>query len=153
MNRLMFGIAAAALASVVVHGQEPKIATGFVRAPLESRTLKGAPYSAEFVNDFVQTLPDGNRIVRHSTGRVYRDSEGRVRREEDRPSGQPGISITDPVAGFSYSLNPETHVAMKTPALAGTIILNKLAEVRTTVEAKLNGGYVETRAVEPGTLA
>jgi len=153
MNRLMFGIAAAVLATVAARAQEPKIAAGFVRAPLESRTLKGAPYSAEFVNDFVQTLPDGNRIVRRSTGRVYRDSEGRVRREEDRASGQPGISITDPIAGFSYSLNPETHVAMKTPALAAAVIVNKLAEVRTAVEAKINGGYVETRVVEPGTLA
>src|ERR1041385_77381 len=142
MKRIATGIAVAALAAAVVQAQEPRIATEFVRAPLESKTLKGAPYSAEFVNDFVQTLPDGNRIVRHSTGRVYRDSEGRVRREEDRPSGQPGISITDPVAGFSYSLNPETHVAMKTPALAAAVIVNKLAEVRTAVEAKINGGYV-----------
>ena len=30
----------------------------------------------------VQVLPDGNRIVRKSTGRVYRDSQGRTRRED-----------------------------------------------------------------------
>ncbi|HMD37116.1 MAG TPA: hypothetical protein VKH42_19210, partial [Vicinamibacterales bacterium] len=154
MKRMMTGIAAAALAAGVVHAQEQekKIATAFVKTPLESRTVKGAPYSAEFVNDFVQALSDGNRIVHHSTGRVCRDAEGRVRREEDRPSGPPSISITDPVAGFSYSLNPETHVAMKTPAFAGTIIMNKLDEMKTTLKAQVAGGRVETRAVEPGAL-
>src|ERR1051326_4387174 len=152
MNRLMIGIAGAALTVGVVRGQETKIATAFVRTPLESKTIKGAPYSAEFVNDFVQTLPDGNRIVRHSTGRVYRDSEGRVRREEDRPSGQPGISITDPIAGASYSLNPETHVAMKTPAFAGVILTSKLEELKTSIEGRTDLGYVETRALEPGTV-
>ena len=100
----------------------------------------------------MQALSDGNRIVHHSTGRVCRDAEGRVRREEDRPSGPPSISITDPVAGFSYSLNPETHVAMKTPAFAGTIIMNKLDEMKTTLKAQVAGGRVETRAVEPGAL-
>src|SRR5258708_37338472 len=153
MKRIMIGIAAAALAAGIVHAQEPKIATSFIKTPLESRTLKGAPYSAEFVNDFVQTLADGNRIVHHSTGRVYRDSEGRVRREEDRPSGPPAISITDPVAGVSYSLNPETQIALKTPALAGTIILNKLEDALAgaRIEARIGGDHVETRTIEPGT--
>ncbi|HEY6214837.1 MAG TPA: hypothetical protein VIW45_21230 [Vicinamibacterales bacterium] len=152
MNRLMIGIAGAALTVGVVRGQETKIATAFVRTPLESRTIKGAPYSAEYSNDVVQTLADGNRIVHHSTGRVYRDSEGRVRREEDRQNGAPAISITDPVAGVSYSLNPETHVAAKTPAFAGTVILNKIEELRTTIEARAGGGGWETRSVEPGTV-
>ena len=153
MKRMMIGIAAAALAAGIVHAQEPKIATSFIKTPLESRTLKGAPYSAEFVNDFVQTLADGNRIVHHSTGRVYRDSEGRVRREEDRPSGPPAISITDPIAGVSYSLNPETQIALKTPALAGTIILDKLqgALAGARIEARIDG-HAEARTVEPGTV-
>jgi hypothetical protein len=152
MNRLMSGIAAAALAVTVAHGQEPKIAASFIRTPLESRTIKGAPYSAEFVNDSIQALADGNRIVHHSTGRVYRDSEGRVRREEDRPNGPPGISITDPVAGVSYSLDPQTHVAMKTPAGAGTLILNKLEVAKTTLEAqRAEGARIETRTLETGT--
>jgi hypothetical protein len=153
MNRLMVGIAAAALAAGVVHGQESKIATAFMRAPLESQTIKGAPYSAEFVNDFVQLLADGNRIVHHSTGRVYRDSEGRVRREEDRPNGSPAVSITDPVSGSSYSLLPETHVALKTPATAGTIIMNRLDVLKSTLEAqKIEGARIEARTVEPGTV-
>ncbi len=49
----------------------------------ESKPVKSAPYSAESVSETVQTLADGNRIVRSSRAKVYRDSEGRTRRESD----------------------------------------------------------------------
>jgi hypothetical protein len=112
----------------------PPIFRAEVKVPLEARTLKGAPYSAEVVNDYTQLLADGNRIVQHSTGRVYRDKEGRVRREEDRASGTPSISIVDPIAGVSYSLDPESHIAWKTPGLAGLAIVRKFdAAAMTTV--------------------
>jgi hypothetical protein len=85
-----------------------------MRVPLEVAPIKGAPYFAETVTETVQQLADGNRIVRKTTGRVYRDSEGRTRRETDREPGQVrSISITDPVAGIAWSLNPETRVAWK----------------------------------------
>jgi hypothetical protein len=103
---------------------------GVVTMPVETRALKGAPYSAEVATDSTQTLADGNRIVQHSTGRVYRDGQGRVRREEDRPSGSPAISIVDPVAGVSYSLDPENRIAWKTPAPAGEEILKKLEAMK-----------------------
>jgi hypothetical protein len=95
------------------------------RVPLEKST-KGAPYSAETIVEGSQTLADGNHINRKTTGRVYRDSEGRTRREEDRANGTVGISIIDPVAGVSYSLDPENKIAWKTPAGGGAIIMNKL---------------------------
>jgi hypothetical protein len=103
----------------------PAIFKAELKVPLEARTLKGAPYSAEVVNDYTQLLADGNRIVQHSTGRVYRDKDGRVRRDEDRASGTPSISIVDPIAGVSYSLDPESHIAWKTPGLAGLAIVKK----------------------------
>src|SRR5260370_29598121 len=68
------------------------------RVPLET-AVKGAPYSAETIVDASQTLADGNRIVRKTTGRVYRDGDARVRRGEGRPQGSVSISITDPVVG------------------------------------------------------
>src|SRR5688500_16691815 len=72
----------------------------FASVPVESQLVKGAPYTAEVVTESVQTLADGNRIVRKTTGRVYRDSQGRTRREDDREPGTVRmISITDPVAG------------------------------------------------------
>jgi hypothetical protein len=152
MKTFLLGSAVVAAATCLVSAQETKIAAGFMKAPLESRMVKGAPYSAEIVREFVQTLSDGNRIVRKTTGRVYRDAEGRVRREEDRPSGGPSISITDPVAGVSYSLDPERRVAWKTPSLAGALIMNKLADLKTTFEARTSGVPFETLAVGPTVL-
>ncbi len=56
----------------------------------EGKPVKGAPYSAESVNETVQTLADGNRIIQSSTSKVYRDREGRTRRESDQSSSSPG---------------------------------------------------------------
>jgi hypothetical protein len=90
----------------------------FVRARVESETVKGAPYSADAISQSIQPLSDGNRIVRSTTSHVYRDSEGRVRREEDRPSGSPGITITDPVAGNSWMLDVDSRTARQIPMLS-----------------------------------
>src|SRR5512138_1455563 len=95
------------------------------RVPFE-KAMTGAPYSAETVVEGTQALADGNRISRKTTGRVYRDSEGRTRREEDRPDGSIGISIVDPVGGFSYSLDPKTRTAWRTTIGAAGAILGKL---------------------------
>jgi hypothetical protein len=92
--------------------------TAKVRMPLEAKVVTGAPYSAEVVSESVQVLPDGNRIVNRTTGRVYRDGQGRVRREEDRGDGKaPGVLISDPVAHVSYSLDPDTRVAVRSESL------------------------------------
>jgi hypothetical protein len=99
------------------------------RVPLE-KNVKGAPYSAEIVTEMNQTLADGNRISRRTTGRVYRDGEGRIRREEDRPNGAVAISIVDGVAGVSYRLEPETRIAWKTSSETGTAIMKKLEAAR-----------------------
>ena len=102
------------------------------RVPLEVPT-KGAPYSAETIVEGTQTLADGNRINRKTTGRVFRDGEGRTRREEDRPNGVVTIAITDPVGGFSYSLDTKTKVAWRTPMRASAAIMGKIEA--TQVEA------------------
>ena len=99
----------------------------FARVPLESKIVKGAPYSAEIVTESTQQLPDGNRIVRKSTGRVYRDSQGRTRREDDIEPGRiAGISIIDPVAQFAYSLDASTKTAWKTPAGTANVLVDKI---------------------------
>src|SRR6476660_822447 len=84
--------------------------------------VKGAPYSAEAVNETIQTLADGNRIVQHSSAMQYRDSEGRERREE--PSAMGAIFITDPVAGARYTLHPESKTAEKGPGAVFNITTN-----------------------------
>jgi len=117
------------------------------RVPFE-KTMKGAPYSAETIVESSQTLADGNRISRKTTGQVYRDSEGRTRREEDvtitaKTANGPvsgvkkTISIVDPVAGFSYSLDPEHKIAWKTTIGGANAIMGKLDamdERRATLE-------------------
>ena len=115
-------------AATTLHAQDPSTFKFEVQArmPLETRTVKNAPYSAEVATDHMQQLADGNRIVEHSSGRVYRDREGRVRREEDRPSSNPAISIFDPVSGVSYSLDPERRIAWKSSAQVGFALMNKL---------------------------
>jgi hypothetical protein len=99
------------------------------------KEMKGAPYSAETVVESSQTLADGNRIIRKTTGAVYRDGEGRTRREEEgtvstttpRVSSRgPSVSIVDPVAGFSYSLDPENKIAWKTPIGGANAIMSKV---------------------------
>jgi hypothetical protein len=84
--------------------------------PIEGHVVKGAPYSAEVVSESIQVLQDGNRIVQRTTGRVYRDSDGRVRREQDQPSGPPSVTISDPVAGKSFTLNQATRQARQNRA-------------------------------------
>jgi hypothetical protein len=88
--------------------------------------VKGAPYSAQAVTESVQTLSDGNRIVRKNTAQLYRDTEGRTRREQTvvffgpyTPAGEETqtVFINDPVAGFSYILEPSSKTARKLPRM------------------------------------
>jgi hypothetical protein len=82
------------------------------RAAVESRITTGAPYSAEAVTESLQVLSDGNRIARKTTTRVYRDSEGRTRREHLTSAGTvQSVTISDPVAGSMYVLNPAERTA------------------------------------------
>ena len=118
MKHLLVVAFVVAFVAPAVHAQErSRGGAVFVRTNVESDVVKGAPYSADVINESTQTLSDGNRIVHRSTSRVYRDSEGRTRREEDRPSGSFAISISDPVAGSSWTLDTELRTARKSPFL------------------------------------
>ena len=164
-------VALSAAFGAIVQGQEPPPAQsdftywyalqtagsggrgGFfgLSVPIESQLVKGAPYIAEVVTESVQTLADGNRIVRRTTGRVYRDSQGRTRREDDREPGKVRtISIVDPVGGFSYSLNPESKIASKTPYRPGGAIAPKIAGIDVSADpaaAELRRAVEEKMAV------
>ena len=87
--------------------------------------VRGAPFSGEGITTVSQTLGDGTRIERRVTAKVYRDSEGRIRREQTvlgldalKPAaeGQPIVTITDPVAGLTYLLDPNAHTARRSRA-------------------------------------
>lgn len=87
----------------------------------QNKIVKGAPYSAEAVTEHVQTLADGNRIVRKSSSLMYRDADGRTRREQTLSAVGPWATedapqvtfINDPVAGVNYVLRPKDHSAQK----------------------------------------
>ena len=84
----------------------------------DNRLVKGAPFSADILSETVQALPDGNRIVQRSEGRIYRDSQGRTRNERTYQMGGSSeqrqvINIIDPITNAGYSLDPETKIARK----------------------------------------
>jgi TonB family protein len=88
-----------------------------------NKVVKGAPYSAEVISEFVQTLADGNRIVRRNNAKVARDSQGRMLREQIAQIGLSGLAagqeplkmtmLTDPVEGVTYVLNEKTRTAQR----------------------------------------
>jgi hypothetical protein len=83
--------------------------------------VQGAPYSATIVNESVQTLADGNRIVQNTAGSTARDSQGRTRQDMPLPplgnlsaaNAPHMVLIQDPVAQTTYSLNLTDKTAHK----------------------------------------
>ena len=118
----LFGIGAAVLSA-----QGPRQGMGagdfaLVRAEFgaPNKVVAGAPYSAQAVTTFTQTLANGDHIQRNSTASVARDSQGRTRTERSFGSigalaaaGASGktVVIFDPVANMSYVLDPAKHTA------------------------------------------
>jgi hypothetical protein len=97
----------------------------YIASEVSAGVVKGAPYSAEAVTESTQTLADGNRIVQKSSAMVFRDSQGRTRREQTLgaigplavQSTEPVrlVTISDPVAGVSYTLDSQARIATKIP--------------------------------------
>lgn len=89
----------------------------------------GLPYSAEQVTYLHQRLTDGTNI--HQTLQrtmLYRDSRGRSRSERVMfrfanglsRSGPRRIEITDPVRGYQYLLDEQSHSAHRTKIVGAT---------------------------------
>jgi hypothetical protein len=83
---------------------------------VSNKVVQGAPYSAQAVTQFTQTLANGDHVQRTTTASIARDSQGRTRVDRSLAAvgalsatagGQArAIMIHDPVAGVSYALNP-----------------------------------------------
>jgi hypothetical protein len=106
-------------------GMEPQIEFMATSFGLDGEPVTGAPYSAEAVTEAVQTLSDGNRIVRQSKAAVYRDGNGRTRREQGlavigalvgAPEDRRQVHISDPQKRVTYILDTEERTAHKLPA-------------------------------------
>jgi hypothetical protein len=101
------------LSGVIVNAQDAKVLAEI--AASSEGTIKNSPFSADAVSESVQTLADGNRIVRSSSSKLYRNSEGQFRREMKSGSGGmlgslytygQGVTLIDPVGGFRYAIDP-----------------------------------------------
>jgi hypothetical protein len=88
----------------------------------DSKTVKGASYSAQAITESTQALADGTRITRKATSVIYRDNEGRTRREltidaiasfGTTGEAQQLIFINDPVTSTHYVLYPQSLTARK----------------------------------------
>jgi hypothetical protein len=85
--------------------------------------IAGAPYSADTIDEHVQTLEDGTHVAQtFPTTKVYRDSMGRTRTERsamrgamerraNRPESPIVVEITDPVAHLRYVFTLDQPVA------------------------------------------
>ena len=109
-------------------------------------TIVDSPFSAEATTEFTQILSDGNRIERRYSTSLARDGKGRTRREQEvaligplalfdpgaaagagrarvEPdgSGQPPrfVTIADPVAGVTYTLDARAKVAHRSSLPVG----------------------------------
>lgn len=140
--KALFGFLLFVTLGIVANGQSaPKIIAEVASG--SERVVKGAPFSAEAVSESVQTLADGNRIVRSSTSKLYRSGDGRFRRESSGASGgmlgsfyelQNGISILDPVVGYRYYLNPGSKTVK-------SIVLNSISD--TFASGKIQAALAE----------
>jgi hypothetical protein len=116
-------------------------------------TVTGQPYSAEAVTESIQTLPDGNRIVKRTTTKQYRDREGRERREESAPVN--AVFISDPVAKTSYTLRPDNKIVTR-GAGSGVVYIQREGGAATTATQAGNTRFSleplrVTVGPEPGT--
>jgi hypothetical protein len=106
------------------------------------KVVKGAPYSAIAITETTQTLSDGNQIIRKNQSKQYRDSEGRTRIEQTLETigkwtadgeAQQLVTINDPVASFSYRLDPRNRTAFK----SGTSTMAENLRVKLAMQEKM----------------
>jgi hypothetical protein len=129
MKRIYAIPAALAALALSASAQDAPLATQVkimgLQGAVMGKTVKGAPYSGTEISETTQTLGDGTRIHNLTQTQVFRDSEGRVRRE----SGDI-VTIYDPVANASYSLDTKTQTAHKLPL--GTYFFRSTSDGSTT---------------------
>ena len=95
-----------------------------------NKGVRNSPFSADAISESVQTLADGNRIVRTSTSKLYRNSEGRFRQEHASGNGSAfgsffsygdGVTIINPGEG-RFLLDSHAKIARSYQDLAGQSI-------------------------------
>jgi len=159
MKKIVLFVLAACAVSVIASAQENltytfekkisadqspqiKVAGSQIQMAFEMKSVPNAPYQGEAVTESVMTLADGNRIVKKTATRVYRDSAGRTRKETVGADGQvTSVFITDPVGKTNYSLDPASQTASRLAVYFFT---------HTSGEPAAAGATIARTAVPPG---
>jgi len=124
----IFSVAGLITASSFGQGPGPRMEHGdfaFMHAEFGGghKVVQGAPYAAQAVTQFTQTLANGDHIQRTTTASIARDSQGRTRTERSfgaigalsaERGGARTVMIFDPVASKSYVLDAQSHTARST---------------------------------------
>jgi hypothetical protein len=187
MKKIVLFVLAACAVSVIASAQENltytlerkisadqapqiKVSGGPMTIALEMKSVPNAPYQGEAVTESVMTLADGNRIVKKTTTRVYRDSAGRTRKETVGADGQvTSVFITDPVGKTNYSLDPASQTASRLavyfisrasgePAVAGGTISHATSggqgggTMTVTTSSTTNTGTTQTHEVQKSVI-
>lgn len=143
------GLAAAQGAAMAAVAPAPTRQGGggmVVTGPVETKITPGRPYSADAVTERTQILGDGNRIEVRSTTRIYRDGEGRIRRETYTGDGTlRSVSISDPVARVSYTLDPVKKIAYRSGNVMAPAVAPAVAPAAVSGGGGGRGGAVITR--------
>jgi hypothetical protein len=144
--RIISGIVMFVLLGVVGYAQQDAKVIAEIAASSE-KAVKDSPFSADAVSESVQTLADGNRIVRSSTSKLYRNSEGSFRREMTGGSGGvfgslftvgPGVTIMDRAGGYRYMIDPNlktTRQVMITPRADVRVISGLDEKIKSELKA------------------
>ncbi len=116
---------------------------------LSGRSVKNAPFSADAINESVQVLADGNRIIRSSNSKLYRNSEGRFRREV---TGGTGVMGTHFAYGDGVTImGPDQHIYLDNHAKIARVVEGIAGQAVTVVAPAVaaTGKLLETYPVAP----
>ena len=125
VREMLLFASALSLPALPAQAQEPPMIAfspmniEFMSGPIafDNEPVTGAPYAAEAITEVVQTLSDGNRIVRESKVQIARDGKGRTRREE-------GLAMFGPLVGGPAGADQPRHVQISDPGTKTTILLD-----------------------------
>jgi hypothetical protein len=121
---------------------------------MAGKVVTGAPYSAQAVTQFSQTLADGNHIQKTTTASIARDSQGRTRTERSvgaigplagSGSAAKAVFINDPVGGVGYMLDANSKTARQLPGMARRS--RKVADSGAQVKTESAGAMVKQRGM------
>ena len=155
--KILSGIVMFVLLGVIGNAQDAKVIAELVAG--SERAVKNSPFSADAVSESVQMLADGNRIIRSSTSKLYRNSEGSFRREMTGGSGGvlgslftvgQGVTIMDRVGGFRYMIDPNlktTRQVMITPRSE----LKLISGLDEKIKSELKAAGIATAGTGTGT--